>query len=92
MQVFVARDAASLRAEARPPVKLSPALAGATGMVRVQVFLNDDGPTALAALKKLGFVVVAKPQTAKMVIGRIDASKLKELSELAIVRFVAADN
>jgi Ca-activated chloride channel homolog len=92
MQVFVARDAAaSLRTEARPAVKLSPALATATGVVRVQVFLNDDGPAALAALKKLGFVVVAKPQTAKMVLGRIDASKLKELSELTVVRFVAPD-
>jgi Ca-activated chloride channel family protein len=92
MQVTAGREAlASMRDEVRAAVKLSPALTGATGIVRVYVLLNDDSPAALAALKKLGFVVVAKPQTAKVVIGRIDASKLKELSELAAVRFVAPE-
>jgi Ca-activated chloride channel homolog len=92
MQVFVARDAvASMREEVRAAVKLSPALAGAMGVVRVYVLLKDDSPATLAAMKKLGFVLIAKPQTAKIVIGRIDASKLKELSELAAVRFVAPE-
>jgi Ca-activated chloride channel homolog len=86
---LVMADSAAMRAEVRSAVKLSPALAGATGVVRVLVYLNDDSPATLAALKKLGFVAIVKPTTARVVLGRIDASKLKELSELAAVRFVA---
>jgi Ca-activated chloride channel family protein len=80
---------ASLRSEARRESKLSPELAAATGMVRIQVLLNTDSEATMAELKKLGFVVIAKPQTAKLVIGRISATKLKELAALAAVRYIA---
>jgi Ca-activated chloride channel family protein len=80
---------ASLRSEARRESKLSPELAKATGMVRVQVLLNNDSEATIAELKKLGFIVIAKPQTAKLVIGRISATKLKELAALAAVRYIA---
>jgi Ca-activated chloride channel family protein len=85
---LVMTDAVAAREELRAAVKLSPALAGATGIVRVQVLLKDDSEAAMATLKKLGFVMTWKAGTAKLVLGRIEASKLKQLSELAAVRFV----
>jgi Ca-activated chloride channel homolog len=89
-QSKMARTAEAVMAdEIRPAVKLSPALAKATGTVSVQVFLSNDSEATMAELKKLGFVVVAKPRTAKVVLGRISAAKLKQLSELAAVRYVA---
>jgi Ca-activated chloride channel family protein len=71
-------------------VKLDPRLAASaqSGKVEISVFLNDSSATALAELKKLGFEVMFQPKIAKIVIGRIDASKLKALSELTVVRFV----
>jgi Ca-activated chloride channel homolog len=88
-QRAVARESVMvMRDEMRAAIKLSPELANATGVVRVHVLLNDNSPATLAALKKLGFVLLAKPQSAKVVVGRIDASKLKQLSEMAAVRFV----
>jgi Ca-activated chloride channel family protein len=72
-------------------VKIDPSLLKKTGTVLVRVFLRDAGETVLAALKKLGFEVTTKPGAMKMVIGRIDASKLKLLSELAAVKYVAPE-
>jgi Ca-activated chloride channel family protein len=79
----------ALAADERAASKLDPALTGLTGIVRVYVFLTDNSPASLAELKKLGFEVIGKPQTAKLVIGRISAEKLKQLSELTAVRYVA---
>ncbi len=80
-----------------PPVsKLSPALAGSNaaklaknGKVEVQVFLTSTTPAALEQLKKLGFELIGEPKAAKMVIGRIAVEKLKALSELTVVTYVA---
>ena len=36
-------------------------------------------------LKNLGFEITAKPGAMKMVMGRIDAAKLKQLSELTFI-------
>ena len=55
----------------------------------VKVFLRDASDTVLAQLKALGFEATTKPGAMKMVIGRIDASKLKQLSELAAVKYIA---
>jgi len=59
------------------------------GKVEVRVFLNDDSEKALAQLKLLGFEVVARPKSAKLIIGRIAVEKLEALSQLAVVRYVA---
>jgi Ca-activated chloride channel family protein len=59
------------------------------GKIAVRVWLNDTSNAALAQLKALGFEVVAQPDKAKVVIGRIAAGKLEALSELACVRYVA---
>ncbi len=59
------------------------------GKVRVQVFLANDSPAAIAGLRALGFEILAQPKTAKLVIGRIPLAKLEALSKLAAVRYVA---
>ena len=68
--------------------KLDPSLLKLKGKVAVQVWLRDTSAATIAQLKKLGFEVVASPTGS--VIGRIDVSKLKELSELAQVKYVGA--
>jgi Ca-activated chloride channel family protein len=73
-------------------LKLDPSLLKATGRVLVKVFLRDASETALAQMKALGFVITARPGAMKMAIGRIDVSKLKQLSELAAVKYVAPVN
>jgi hypothetical protein len=69
--------------------KLDPALAAVTGVVRVQIWLADTQPATLAALKKLGFELTGSAKTAKLVIGRIDAAKLREAAALASVKWIA---
>jgi Ca-activated chloride channel homolog len=78
--------------EARDQVnKIDPSLLKRTGKVTIRVFLVDAGEMTLAELKKLGFEIVARPGAMKMVIGRIEASKLKQLSELPGVKYVAPE-
>ena len=43
----------------------------------------------ISALKKLGFEVLTRPESAKLIIGRIDAGKLDALSKLAAVTWIA---
>ncbi len=70
-------------------LKLDPSLLTLTGKVLVKVFLKDTSETVMAQLGSLGFQLTGKPGAMKIVIGRIDASKLKQLSELAAVKYVA---
>jgi Ca-activated chloride channel family protein len=70
-------------------LKIDPTLLKQTGRVMVKVFLREASDTVLAQLKALGFEATTKPGAMKMVIGRIDASKLKQLSELAAVKYIA---
>lgn len=59
------------------------------GKAEVQVWLTDTSPAAIEKLKQLGFEIVLQPKTAKMIIGRVPVAKLKALSELTFVRYVA---
>jgi Ca-activated chloride channel family protein len=70
-------------------LKLDPSLLKLTGKAMVKVFLTDTSETVIAQLRSLGFELTGKPGAMKIVIGRIDASKLKQLSELAAVKYVA---
>jgi Ca-activated chloride channel family protein len=71
------------------PSKIDAALRGKTGKLEVRIFLSDVSAAVLEQLKKLGFEIVLQPKTAKMAIGRIDASKLAELEKLTAVIYVA---
>jgi Ca-activated chloride channel family protein len=71
------------------PVKIDPGLLKLTGKVLVQVWLKDASDAVLKQLKAIGFEITAKPGPMKMVMGRIDVSKLKQLSELPGVKYVA---
>lgn len=70
-------------------LKIDPSLLKLTGKVSVKVFLTDASESVLAQLKAMGFEMTVKPGAMKMAIGRIDAAKLKQLSELAAVKYVA---
>jgi Ca-activated chloride channel homolog len=79
-----------------PALKLSPALAGPNavklaknGKLEVQVFLTSDTGAAIDQLKKLGFELIGRLKSGKLVIGRIGVEKLKALSELAVVTYVS---
>jgi Ca-activated chloride channel homolog len=79
-----------------PASKLSPALAGPNavklvknGKLEVQVFLTSDTAAAIDQLKKLGFELIGRLKSGKLVIGRIAVEKLKALSELAVVTYVS---
>ena len=94
MRAIVSRDEAE-RISTGPAVKLHPDLTGTAvnamvknGKVEIRVWLNDVSAAALGELKKLGFELTLQPKTAKVVIGRIAADKLKALSELQVVRYV----
>jgi Ca-activated chloride channel family protein len=58
------------------------------GKVTVRLWLDDASDAALAQLKALGFEVTAKPDAARVVIGRIAVARLDALSQLACVRYV----
>jgi Ca-activated chloride channel family protein len=70
-------------------VKIDPTLLKQTGSVKVQVWLIDASDAALAELKKLGFEMTTKPGAMKMVVGHIDATKLRQLSQLSLVKYIA---
>jgi hypothetical protein len=59
-----------------------------SGKVRIQVALADASAAYLAALKKLGFELLAHPHGGRLVIGNLDAGKLQELARLPFVRYV----
>ena len=58
------------------------------GKVSVRLWLEDASGAALAQLGALGFEVTAKPDAARVVIGRIAVARLDALSQLACVRYV----
>lgn len=75
------------------PLKLEAGLiklakAGGDKPVEVRVTLDDFSDAALARLGALGFKVLAKATSVKLVIGTIPAAKLEELALLAVVRHV----
>jgi Ca-activated chloride channel family protein len=53
--------------------------------VRVEIWLTEATPQALAELKKLGFVEDGAPKVAKIRTGWIDSGKLEDLSKLTEV-------
>jgi hypothetical protein len=59
------------------------------GKLEVQVFLTSDTGAAIDQLKKLGFELIGRLKSGKLVIGRIGVEKLKALSELAVVTYVS---
>ncbi len=72
-----------------PEWKISPMLRGATsGKVMVQVYVRDTSEAVMQKLRAAGLEVLAQPQSGRIVVGRIDASKLLELAKLAEVRFI----
>jgi Ca-activated chloride channel family protein len=79
-----------------PLVKIDSALTGAevsklvkNGKVEVRVWVSNISPAVIEELKKLGFEFMGQPKSAKLVVGRISVDKLKALSELTVVRYVA---
>jgi hypothetical protein len=60
-----------------------------TGVVTVTVWLADPSDAALAQIKGLGFEVIKRNGSMKMLFGRIDASKLEQLSKLTTVKYIA---
>ncbi|MDA1312579.1 MAG: VIT and VWA domain-containing protein [Acidobacteria bacterium] len=73
--------------------KLHPSLAaivaaGQPGKVEIEVWLADATAETLAALKKLGFEQIKQPKVAKILSGRIDVAKVKDLVGLAGVRYI----
>ena len=70
-------------------MKIDPGLLKLNGKVLVQVWLKDASEAVLQQLKSMGFEITAKPESMKMVMGRMDASRLKQLSELPSVKYVA---
>jgi Ca-activated chloride channel homolog len=74
---------------ATPAIKIDPGLLKRTGKVEIRIWLVEASDQVLAELKKLGFEMTVKPVSGKMVIGRIEAAKLKQLSELPAVKYVA---
>ncbi|MGD9851041.1 MAG: VIT and VWA domain-containing protein [Nitrospirales bacterium] len=59
------------------------------GNVLVQIWLGDTKGETLEKLKALGFEVVAQPKTGHLVIGKLPIARLAEVSELAVVRYIA---
>jgi Ca-activated chloride channel family protein len=69
--------------------KIHPALASRTGRVAVQVWVNNRSEESIAALKRAGLEVTKlDPSNSKLVIGRIDISKLEAIAKLAFVTYI----
>jgi len=82
------------RSEKLLPLKLEESLvklaeAGGGQAVEVRVTLRDFSDETIVKLEALGFKVLAKATSVKLVIGTITADKLKELALLEVVRHVA---
>jgi hypothetical protein len=76
------------------PLKLEKSLlllaaAGGDKTVEIRVILSDFSDEALAKLTAIGFKVLAKATSVKLVIGTIAADKLEALALLEVVRHVA---
>jgi Ca-activated chloride channel family protein len=76
--------------------KLDPALTGpeasklaVEGKLRVRVLLRDSSAATIQVLRKAGLEIILQPKTARIIIGRIMIEKLKALSELETVLYVA---
>jgi len=79
---------------AAAPVNLKVALSlrkVKSGMVAIQIGLADLKPATLAKLKKAGFIWEASLDDLKVVIGKIDVSKLRELAALTEVKVIGPD-
>jgi Ca-activated chloride channel homolog len=59
------------------------------GKADIQIWLLDKNEANVNKLKQLGFEVVSDPSGSKLIIGRIEVSKLSKLSLLTFVRFIA---
>ena len=81
---------AALQTIARDPLAPSPLVKD--GAVRIEIWLIDATPQALAALKRLGFIEEGEPRVAKIRVGKLPASKLAELAALDVVRYMRAAN
>ncbi len=104
-QGIVMRDALAMNAPAAPaampkveqavlrekaaPEKLHPALRGLTGQVEVKVWVTARNQPLLDKLKAAGLVVLEMGANTRLIIGRIDASKLVELTRLPEVTYIA---
>jgi Ca-activated chloride channel family protein len=64
------------------------ATAGGTEPVEVRVTLRDFSGEAIAKLEALGFKLLAKATSVKLVVGNISVDKLEELALLEVVRMV----
>jgi Ca-activated chloride channel family protein len=91
-QAVVMRESAAVQPATQ--IKLAPVLSGpeaaklaVNGKLRVRVTLKTS--VQITVLKKLGFEVLLQPKTAHIVIGWIPINKVKELSELDSVLYVA---
>jgi hypothetical protein len=69
--------------------KIHPALASRTGLVTVQVWVNDRSEQSIAALKRAGLEVTKlDPSNSKLVIGRIEMSKLEAIAKISFVTYI----
>lgn len=59
------------------------------GKANIKVYVTDNSPATIQALKALGFEVSQHDPAAMLVTGRIAVERLEELSKLPIVRFVS---
>ena len=59
------------------------------GKAEVQVWVTDTSDETLAKLNKLGFEVILKPKSGKLLIGRLPIDRLSTLAELKAVRYIA---
>jgi Ca-activated chloride channel family protein len=70
--------------------KISPMLRTASsGRILVQIYLTDTSESTLKKLKDLGVEIAARPQSGRIVVGKVDAARLNDLAKLTEVRFIA---
>jgi Ca-activated chloride channel homolog len=76
---------ASARDDARRVMlanKIHPSLANKTGRVSVQIRLKQITPDLVAKLKALGFETLGTSRSTNVLLGKVDAAKLKEMAAL----------
>jgi hypothetical protein len=59
------------------------------GKAELKIYLNDNTPAAVAALRNLGFEVVRHDAAGSFVIGRTTLDKVDALAKLATVRYIS---
>jgi Ca-activated chloride channel homolog len=72
----------------RQPVRDEPVQAQ-NGKVSVQLFLNDTSAETLKQLQQAGFEVVLRPQSGKVLVGRIAVEKLTALAQIEAIKYIA---